>query len=92
MDNTKHHQLFVEVVDAASFGTYTIEVEDDVDWRQGEEIVIASTDYDWEQAEILVVDSVNGKLNFKINNIGTLTLSIIVLCRKVCYTTWGAEL
>ena len=61
MENNWPHQFFVEVVDAATFGTYTIEVQDDVDWRQGDEIVIASTDFDWEQAEILTVDSVNGK-------------------------------
>ena len=58
--------MFLEVVDAATFGTEVIEVADDVSsWRQGDQVVIASTDYDWEQAETLEVDSVDGKFYFK---------------------------
>ena len=66
MEKFGNHEFFMEVADVTKFGKYTIQVIDDVDWRHGDEVVIASTDYDWEQAEILIVDSVDGKANFDI--------------------------
>ena len=40
----------------------TITVDDEVQWRQGDQIVIASTSFDQKEAEVRAIESINGKV------------------------------
>ena len=45
----------------AEEGDTEIQVDDQVGWRVGDEIVIASTSFDHEEAEVRQVQAVNGQ-------------------------------
>lgn len=54
-------EVYVEVHEWDYFN-HVLELQDDVgsSWKEGDEVVVASTDYDTEQAEVFTILSVDG--------------------------------
>jgi cell migration-inducing and hyaluronan-binding protein len=53
---------WTSLAETAPIGATSITLQQPVEWRPGEQIVIASTDFDFEQAEPRTITSVNGAI------------------------------